>query len=211
MANMHEKILAAANALESSGELAFSEESLAVAAWKSNQQTFGLRGFETTHLDFHRVYASLCGSRGVIAQGLLSRVDAGPCSRRDPKRARLLELTPKGRRIAEDLLEHAPELDEHGLTHRERAVLAQAMRSRAWRLYGSSKTQICYPDALEFWAARGCAGSTAQQIAAMSEVLEAMESKVEGHALAADVRVLGHLHRWLQDRFASRLSVGVSA
>lgn len=48
-------------------------EALALAAWRLDRAAFGLTGHEEEHPDTNRVWAYLCGRRGLIARGLLAR------------------------------------------------------------------------------------------------------------------------------------------
>ncbi len=49
----------------------FHESDLVVAAWKESPESFGLRGYESSHPDSNRTLAPLCGNRGLVAQGWL--------------------------------------------------------------------------------------------------------------------------------------------
>lgn len=73
------RILQAAMALyDENGQKPFLQEELIVAAYKLDQNAFGLAGFEDEYCDSHRVMSLVCGKKGLAGSaGLLQRVGRG--------------------------------------------------------------------------------------------------------------------------------------
>jgi hypothetical protein len=83
-----EAILLAASRLSNYDGSPFSAEQIVVAAWLECPRQFGLKGYSDEYPDAHKVVAVLCGAKGLVGRGYLSRNDG------------LYMLTAAGRRLA---------------------------------------------------------------------------------------------------------------
>jgi len=68
-----EVLLAAANLAKGDPETEFTEWELTMAAWKLNNNRWGLRGFEQEHPDHKRVMMEVMGHGGLVSEHLLIR------------------------------------------------------------------------------------------------------------------------------------------
>ncbi len=68
--SMRDKIMEVARGLNQP----FMECDLIVSVWIAYKQEFGLRGYQSVHLDAGVIRAYLCGKRGLVGRGYLERV-----------------------------------------------------------------------------------------------------------------------------------------
>jgi hypothetical protein len=68
-----EVVLLAAFDLSASGQTEFSEWHLSEAAWKRDQNRFGMRGFEPKYPDHKRVMKEIMGKTSAVHRGLLEK------------------------------------------------------------------------------------------------------------------------------------------
>lgn len=87
--NHREKILVAALSL---GAGAFEVEELVIACWRRWPESFGLRGYTTSHPNNATVLCKLCGPEGLVGNGALERITPS-----------CYQLTRAGRRRANEL------------------------------------------------------------------------------------------------------------
>ena len=74
---LHQKLCRAADALHTAGRSPFTPQDLAVVAHGLYPQVFGMAGYAEQYPDLHRVIASLSGTSGMVAKGLLDRPEKG--------------------------------------------------------------------------------------------------------------------------------------
>lgn len=68
-----EVIILAAGDLSATRDGEFTEWQLSVAAWKRDQNRFGMRGFEAAHPDHKRVMKEVMGKTGAVQKGFLEK------------------------------------------------------------------------------------------------------------------------------------------
>lgn len=189
-----EKILIAAAELEAP----FTAEELAVAAWKKYPDTFGLRGFTDQHPNCNRINTSLMGKRGMVERGLLIKdgdhylINKAERPAKPPKKTRS--------------------------SVRDMAV-ERMMGSAALKQFSDSPTvTIMFANACQFW---GITETTprkrvAAKLQETKKIIAELDTLSSGKYLRlpsgriitpGDIRLLGNLHRWMEEKFSRHLAV----
>jgi hypothetical protein len=137
-------LLAALDCSDGDSERTFTFEELLVRAWERDPLPWGLRGFERQYPDSERIHRELDsrggGSRGLVALGLLERVQA-----------RVYRLTPKGLAAASELTPEdaaVREKVERKLETEVRRILEHPIFKDWLR---DSKKPSQFRDACHFW------------------------------------------------------------
>lgn len=186
----------------------FSVQALVIAAWRAHPDTFGLKGYERQSASDNKVIVALSGSSGMVARGWLSRDGDG-----------LIAITQAGRKVLELDGAPSPKRRQSLSINGHDRFLVRAMGSAALRKFSEDKQAICFVEALSFWGVTEgmLPGQIAGKLLLMRDELSHLERYFESHEIAtissgravtvADVRVLGHLHEWLEGKFANRLKL----
>lgn len=137
----HEKILVAALYLEQEDVLAYLQDILILKSWNLYPEDFGMK-FHAQYPDTNRVIACLCGKRGIIQRGWLSK---------NPDNLKL-SLTDEGRKIALKFMpkEVIPTLP---ISEDLNDFLQQVLGSEAFKIYylTHQETEITFRQAFQFW------------------------------------------------------------
>ena len=211
-----QKILLAADRLESQGHSPFSAEALIVSSWQESPRTFGLKGFADQYPDSNRVLACIMGERGLARRGWLEKRGQKlySLSRQGKDEARRLREgddsptpAPKRRNLAQ--IKVPKDLKQH---------LVSLFTTTAFRRYEEGmKREITYRDACRFWGlsetASGDAvdkvlGKIPASLAAVEALLVAGSVELgNGQSVSQeDLRGLDNVHRFLTEQFARHLS-----
>lgn len=208
-----QKILLAASKVEQAGYVPFTIEVLTIQAWKDNNETFGLRGFEADYPDTNRLYACIMGERGLAKRGWLVKVGQ-----------KLYNLSRQGKEEVERILNG----DESPLPKRRALAKIQVPKwleqqlvslflTTAFRRYAEGmKREITYRDAARFWNLPETATGDAvdQVLAKVPATLAAVEQLLIGDSIElsngrsvsqADLKSLAAVHRFLTEYFAHNL------
>jgi hypothetical protein len=146
----------------------FSSEELLVAAWKNDQASWGLRGYEREYPDSNRIHRELDsrgkGHQGIVGSGFLEKVQA-----------RTYRLTPKGLALASTASTDDPKARERTdrVFESEIKRIVQHPAFIGW--LKDPTTPKSFRDAGHFW---GVAPGTParvvrQRVAAVDDTLEA--------------------------------------
>jgi hypothetical protein len=161
------KLLRAATELSKRGPT-FSAEELAVAAWESDRQAFGLKGFSELHPNYNKVLVLLMGSKGLIARGYLKK-----------EAQKLYSVTAKGRK----LVKSTPQEPDTGLTREQERQLLHYLNSKALeKVVSGPVSDLYFTDCLAFWGVTEVAspGDIRAKIAAQEDLVETLEPLLEG-------------------------------
>lgn len=169
--DLRQQLLRAALAC-SGGDLksTFSSEELLIEAWKNDQASWGLRGYEREYPDSHRIHRELDsrgkGHQGIVGSGFLEKV-----------RPRTYRLTPKGLAAASSASSDDPEARERTDRVFESEVkrIVQHPSFVGWLRDPASPSN--FRDAGHFWeVAPGTPARVIQQrVTAVDDTLEAAE------------------------------------
>lgn len=215
---MPEKILLSAHDLEKAGESPFSAESLIVASWKRYPNTFGLKGFAEHYPDSNKILASIMGEKGLAKKGWLLKVGQ-----------KMYVLTADGKKAVQRLQAGEgpppppprpnPTPAFKGMPAELDGLLVRLLDSEAlYKHLEDRKQDITFGDALQFWGLGEKARSEEidLQMGAGRRQMEESKKKLEKGSLTLsngrsisqeDVSMLGHLHSYLQERFARHLNL----
>jgi hypothetical protein len=162
------KLLLAATELSRKGPT-FSAEELAVAAWESDRQAFGLKGFSELHPNYNKVLVLLMGSKGLIARGYLKK-----------EAQKLYSVTEKGRKV----VKVTPQEPETRLTREQERQLLHFLNSRALeKVVSGPVAELYFTDCLAFWGLTEVSSpdEIRARIAAQEELVQAVAQLLEEH------------------------------
>jgi hypothetical protein len=210
-----QRIILAADRLESQGHTPMSAEALIVAAWQECPRTFGLKGFADQHPDSNRVLACIMGERGLARRGWLEKCGQKlySLSRQGKDEARRLKAgdeapKPESKRRNLERIK-APK----ALT----VVITGLLSSPAYRRFEEGmKREITYRDACRFWGLSEAASGDAvlRTLNLVPQTIKSVESLLVNDAVelsngqsvnASELDNLTGLHSWLCDQFARHL------
>jgi hypothetical protein len=160
------KLLRAAAELSRRGPT-FSAEELAVAAWESDPQAFGLKGFSELHPNYNKVLVLLMGTKGLIARGYLKK-----------EAQKLYSVTEKGRMVQK----HTPQEPGTRLTREQERQLLHLLNSEALeKVVSCPASDLNFTDCLAFWGVTEVAspGDIRAKIAAQENLVETLEPLLE--------------------------------
>jgi hypothetical protein len=130
------KLLLAANELSRRGPT-FSAEELAVAAWESDRQAFGLKGYRDLHPNYNSVLVLLMGSKGLVARGYLKK-----------EAQKLYSVTEKGRKV----VKHTAGEPQTRLTREQERQLLHLLNSKALeKVVSGPVSDLYFKECLAFW------------------------------------------------------------
>ncbi|MCI0463274.1 MAG: hypothetical protein L0Z62_40525 [Gemmataceae bacterium] len=207
-----EKILLAADQLDKDGQSPFSAEALIVAAWQKFPKTFGLKGYADQYPDSNKVLSSIMGEKGLARRGWLIKMGQ-----------KVYSLTREGRQALRRMLrqEEAPEPPPSNLRlprDQERALLNLLESSAAAKFEEGRKQELTFADACRFWgitenlrgdALDGRLRQLEDSLAEFERLLADSDAELTGGRVvsAGDLRVLGNMHRYMEDRFGRHLTL----
>jgi len=207
-----EKIVLAAEQLEKQGETPFSAEALIVAAWQKFPRTFGLKGYTDQYPDSNKVLSSIMGEKGLARRGWLVKMGQ-----------KLYNLTREGRQVVRRILqqEEAPEPVAETVRFPrdlEKFLLALLDSTAVHKFEENRKHELTFADACRCWSItenmKGEALDT--RLTQFEDTLGELDKLVvqadaalsNGRAVTAgDLRVLGNIHRYMEDRFGRHLNL----
>jgi hypothetical protein len=207
-----EKILLAAEQLEKDGQSPFSAEALIVAAWQKFPKTFGLKGYTDQYPDSNKVLSSIMGEKGLARRGWLVKMGQ-----------KLYSLTREGRQALRRLLRQE-ELAEPVVRNlrlsrdQERFLVALFDSSAAAKFEEGRKQELTFADACRFWGItenmRGEAldarlRQLEDSLGDLERILADADAELStGRVVTAgDLRALGNMHRYMEDRFGRHLTL----
>ncbi len=207
-----EKILLAAEQLEKQGQSPFSAESLIVASWQQHPRTFGLKGYADQYPDSNKVLSSIMGEKGLARRGWLVKMGQ-----------KLYAMTREGRQIVRRILqqedEPAPALTSLRLPRdQEKFVVGLLDGTAVQKFEENRKQELTFADACRCWGItenmKGDALDTRLeqfegQLSELDRLLAQQDAELSnGRVLTAgDLRVLGNIHRYMEDRFERHLNL----
>ena len=207
-----EKILLAADQLEKQGQSPFSAEALIVAAWQHNPRTFGLKGYADQYPDSNKVLSSIMGEKGLARRGWLIKMGQ-----------KLYALTREGKQIVRRILqqEDEPVAAPSALQvsrDLERFLLTLFDSSAVQKFEENRKQELTFADACRFWSITENMKGDAldarleqfeQQLTELDRLLAHNDAELSNGRLvtAGDLRVLGNIHRYMEDRFGRHLNL----
>jgi hypothetical protein len=160
------KLLSAANEL-GRRRATFSAEELAVAAWESDREAFGLKGFHEAHLNFNKVLVLLMGSKGLVARGYLKK-----------EGQKLYSVTNRGRKAARQIAEEP----HTGLTAGEERQLLRFLKSEALeKVVSGLVSDLNFTECLTFWGvSEACSSEEIRvKIAGQEDLVHALEALLD--------------------------------
>lgn len=211
-----QKILLAADRLETAGTTPFSAEALIVSSWEDSPRTFGLKGYVEQYPDSNRVLACIMGERGLARRGWLEKRGQKlySLSRQGKDEARRIRdgddsPTPSPRRRNLAQIKVPKDLEQY---------LVGLFTTTAFRRYEEGmKREITYRDACRFWGLPETAAGDAvdKALDKVPATLTAVEALLVGGSVELgngqsvsqeDLRGLAVVHRFLAEQFARHLS-----
>jgi hypothetical protein len=209
-----EKILLAADQLEKQGQSPFSAEALIVAAWQQHPRTFGLKGYSDQYPDSNKVLSSIMGEKGLARRGWLVKMGQ-----------KLYALTRDGRQVVRRLLqqEDEPPAVAPASTFRlgrdqEKFLLGLLDSTAIQKFEENRKAELTFADACRFWSItenmKGDAlDARLEQFQKNLEELDRQLAQDDAElsngrvVTAGDLRVVGNIHRYMEDRFGRHLTL----
>jgi hypothetical protein len=211
-----DKLVLAANDLESKGKSSFTAEDLIVAAWQRYRDSFGLSGYPSedglpAYPDSNRVLVEIMGSKPLRQKGLLTKVGA-----------KVYQLTESGKLRAKELSKSAEDVSFVRLTFDRRATdrLKGLLNSRALQKWREGRSEdITFYDACGFWgiSPRSSANEFHAKVAGILTLLEAAcqatsdKSASYHHGSSGfdsdEISEALTMHDWLQTKFSRELAV----
>lgn len=208
-----EKILLAADSLDKAGQSPFSAEALIVSSWQKFPKTFGLKGYVDQYPDSNKILTSIMGEKGLARRGWLVKMGQ-----------KLYALTREGRQQIRRILlqeeeEETPNSRLVKLGRDQERFVQNLLDSSALQKYEENrKAELTFADACRFWGVtenmkgevldRSLQQMQTQLAELEREVADSDSHMSNGRILTAgDVRVLTHLHRYMEDRFDRHLSL----
>src|SRR5262245_35323585 len=207
-----EKILLAADQLEKQGQSPFSAESLIVAAWQHSPRTFGLKGYADQYPDSNKVLSSIMGEKGLARRGWLVKMGQ-----------KLYALARDGlqvvRRLPQQEGEPAAATSTFRVTREQEKFLLGLFDSTSVQKFEENRKQeLTFADACRFWSItenmKGDALDSRleqfeQQLQEFDRLLAQSDAELSNGRIvtAGDLRVLGNIHRYMEDRFGRHLTL----
>jgi hypothetical protein len=207
-----EKILVAADQLETQGNTPFTAEALIVAVWEKFPKTFGLKGFAELHPDSNKVLSSLMGEKGLARRGWLVKTGM-----------KMYALTREGRRVIRRVtLQEGDEPESPKLQRLsrdlERFVISLLDSSAYQKFEENRKAELTFADACRFWGiTENMKGDQLDEKISLAQrhlveldrfFAETDAELSSGRVLTAgDIRVLTNIHRHMEDRFERHLNL----
>jgi hypothetical protein len=207
-----EKILLAAEQLETQGHSPFTAEALIVAAWEKFPATFGLKGFIEKHPDSNKVLSSLMGEKGLARRGWLVKMGQ-----------KMYALTREGRQVVRRVTlqeeEAAPPAELQKLRRDLERFLQGLLDSSAVQKFEENrKNELTFADACRFWgiAEHMKAEQLKERLDYVEETLAELDRTFadadaqlsSGRIITAgDIRVMTNIHRYMVDRFERHLNL----
>ncbi len=207
-----EKILVAADQLESQGHTPFTAETLIVTVWQKFPNTFGLKGYAELYPDSNKVLSSLMGEKGLARRGWLVKTGQ-----------KMYALTREGRKVIRRVtMQEGDEPEAPGLQRLprelERIVVAMFDSSAVQKFEENRKADLTFADACRFWGItenmRG--DQLDEKLSIMKKSLAELDKFFadadaelsSGRVLTAgDIRVLTNIHGHMADRFERHLNL----
>ena len=211
-----ERILQAAHSLATKLVLAglppeFSEEDLAVVAHQLWPKEFGLIGYHDRFLDNNKVRTILVGKSGLVARGFFQKTGKVP-GRKTRGKLKLIwqpESQPQAQ-AAEGMV---------SLTDGQKRFLLAILSSVALKKFETGrKPEMTFADACQFWGIAAThkgdeigqrLAKTTDDLTEIQNLLAVGDAELPGGRIvgAGDIRVLGHVHAYLVDRFDRHLNI----
>ncbi len=208
-----EKILLAADSLEKQGQSPFSAEALIVASWQQHPKTFGLRGYTEQYPDSNKVLSSIMGEKGLARRGWLVKMGQ-----------KLYALTREGRQMVRRLLQQEDDpadapANTVRLGREHEKFLQTLLDSTAVEKFEDGrKAELSFADACRFWSItenmKGDAlddrlGQFAKSLEELDRLLAQDDAEMTNGRVvtAGDLRVVGNIHRYMEDRFGRHLTL----
>jgi hypothetical protein len=207
-----EKILLAADQLEKQGQSPFSAEALIVASWQHSPRTFGLKGYADQYPDSNKVLSSIMGEKGLARRGWLVKMGQ-----------KLYALTRDGRQVVRRLLQQEDEPVAAPSTFRvtrdqEKLLLGLFDSTSVQKFEENRKQELTFADACRFWSITENMKGDAldarleqfeQQLQEFDRLLAQSDAELSNGRVvtAGDLRVLGNIHRYMEDRFGRHLTL----
>jgi hypothetical protein len=211
-----EKILLAADQLEKLGQSPFSAEALIVAAWQQSPRTFGLKGYADQYPDSNKVLSSIMGEKGLARRGWLIKMGQ-----------KLYALTREGRQVVRRLLQQEdepaaaaaePSAAVRISKEQEKFLLALLDSTAVQKFEENRKAELTFADACRFWSItenmKGDAlDARLEQFHKYLEELDRILAQDDAElsngrvVTAGDLRVVGNIHRYMEDRFGRHLNL----
>jgi hypothetical protein len=207
-----EKILLAAEQLDTQGQSPFSAEALIVASWQKFPKTFGLKGYAELYPDSNKILSSIMGEKGLARRGWLMKMGQ-----------KLYALTREGRLVVRRVTDGDAEVEKppsslHLSRENEKFVIALLDSSAVQKFEENRKADLTFADACRFWGiTENMKGEPLddrlRQVGNLLQELDRTLSDADavlsnGRALmAGDVRFLTNVHRYMEDRFDRHLNL----
>ena len=206
-----EKILLAADSLDKQGQSPFSAEALIVASWQKFTKTFGLKGYADQYPDSNKILSSIMGEKGLARRGWLVKMGQ-----------KLYALTRDGRQVVRRVTleeEEEPTGANVKLSRdMEKFVTGMLDSSAVQKFDENRKSDLTFMDACRFWSiAESMKGDAIEAriqqvqtyLAELDRSLADVDAELStGRILTAgDVRILTHVHRYMEDRFDRHLNL----
>jgi hypothetical protein len=206
-----EKILLAAQQLDQQGQSPFSAEALIVAAWQQFPRAFGLKGYADQYPDSNKILTSIMGEKGLARRGWLVKMGQ-----------KLYAMSREGKQAARRLLQQEPEAEAAPtvrLKSDQERRLVNLLDSTAMQKVGEGrKNELTFADACRFWNVtenmRGDAlddrfDQFDKEMQELERILAVNEIELSNGRMVspADVRVLGNVHGYMEDRFSRHLNL----
>jgi hypothetical protein len=206
-----EKILLAADSLDKQGQSPFSAEALIVASWQKFPKTFGLKGYADQYPDSNKILSSIMGEKGLARRGWLVKMGQ-----------KMYALTREGRQVVRRVLleeeETQPGANIKLSREMEKFVIGMLESSAVQKYEENRKGELTFPDACRFWGItenmkRDAVDARVQLVqnylAEMDRLLADVDAELSTGRIftGGDVRILTHVHRYMEDRFDRHLNL----
>jgi hypothetical protein len=206
-----EKILLAADSLDKQGQSPFSAEALIVASWQKFTKTFGLKGYADQYPDSNKILSSIMGEKGLARRGWLVKMGQ-----------KMYALTREGRQVVRRVLleeeEEQPGANVKLGREMEKFVLSLLDSSSVQKFEENRKAELTFADACQYWGITESMKGDAldarmvqvqNHLAELDRTLADADAELSTGRLlqAGDVRILTHVHRYMEDRFDRHLNL----
>jgi hypothetical protein len=206
-----EKILLAADSLDKEGQSPFSAEALIVASWQKFPKTFGLKGYTDQYPDSNKILSSIMGEKGLARRGWLVKMGQ-----------KMYALTRDGRQVVRRVLleeeEETPGANVKLSREMEKFVIGLLDSSAVQKFDENRKGELTFNDACRFWGiAENIKGDALEAriqqvqtyLAELDRTLADVDAELSTGRIftAGDVRILTHVHRYMEDRFDRHLNL----
>src|SRR3990167_9265459 len=212
-----EKLLLAAFRLEENGKRPFSAEDIAVSAWQSFPDAFGLSGYrgkngKLLYPDSEKVLKRIVSSAPICKLGFLKKVGK-----------RIYQLTEAGRDQAHFLLSSGKtksSVEKIGLSRESVSALKKLFSSKVMDKFKNNlMTEVTFSDACSFWriSPRSSAIELEVEIANFERILQTAKEVAKNKLVSfehsgdlfgeSDLETLLQVHKRLLQKFQNELSV----